>query len=114
MSFFVESKERLSTITSSATMESMAPIRTESGGCDNDEIVTNPGKSGNVAMAKFTTCGDHDSIRIRLSEPIIGNGSFPATKIVFTDGVSKNVDGVFVGNYVNGADMTNTWIPLYR
>ena len=84
------------------------------GGCDNDEIVTNPGKSGNVAMAKFTTCGDHDSILIRLSEPIIGNGSFPDIKIVFTDGVSENVDGVFVGNYLNGADMTNTWIPLYR
>ncbi|MDE0822716.1 MAG: hypothetical protein OSB07_01925 [Dehalococcoidia bacterium] len=58
-------------------------------------------------MAKFTTCGDHDSIQIRLSEPIISNGSFPDIKIVFTD-------GVFVGNYLNGADMTNTWIPLYR
>jgi hypothetical protein len=33
---------------------------------------------------------------------------------VFTDGVSENVDGVLVGNYLNGADMTNTWIPLYR
>lgn len=82
------------------------------GVCGNDELVTNLGKSGEVAMAKFTTCGQHDSIKIHLSDPKIGNGSFPAIKIVFTEGVLDNVEGVFVGN--DPTDVGNAWIPLYE
>lgn len=81
------------------------------GPCSNDELATNVGKSGNVAMAKFITCGAHDTMRIKLSSPAIGNGAFPAIKIVFTGGVLVNVDGVFAAD--DPANVGNSWIPLF-
>ena len=82
------------------------------GVCGNDELLTDFG-SANIAKAKFTTCNAHDSIRLHLGETKIGHGSYPAIKIVFTEGILVNTDGVFVGSDdVN--DWGNSWIPLYE
>ncbi len=81
------------------------------GGCA-DELLTDFG-AANVAKAKFYTCGAHDSIRIRPGDAKIGKGSFPAIKIVFTEGVLNNTDGVFVGDD-DTTDVGNSWIPLFE
>ena len=82
------------------------------GVCGNDELLTDFG-SATIVKAKFTTCGYHDSFRLHLGETKIGKGSYPAIKVVFTEGVLVNTQGVFVG--VDGTtDWGNSWIPLYE
>ena len=82
-----------------------------------DELLTDSnlpiGSDGDlVAQAKLYTCNVHDSIRLRLDVDGLATGEdVPAIKIVFTEQVLGNVDGVFVG-----ADPTNVgedWIPLW-
>jgi hypothetical protein len=85
------------------------------GGCD-DELITEfpPGTNPRrVADAKFYTCRQHDSIRLYLGEPDppSPSGSFPAIRIVFTDDVLVDTEGVFVGN--DPANVGDGWIPLY-
>ncbi len=62
-----------------------------------------------VAQAKFYTCKRHDSIRLHLDNfDIYGDA---AIKIVFTDTVLGNVDGVFVGT--DPTNVAEGWIPLW-
>ena len=88
------------------------------GGC-GDELLTGPFPTGTepvdgelVGQAKFYTCKQHDSIRIHLDVDNLDLGDgVPAIKIVFTEAVLGNVDGVFVGN--DPTNVGEAWIPLF-
>ncbi len=83
------------------------------GGC-RDELLTSttvgPHVRGLIAKGKFYTCSQHDTIRLHLGEPDV-NGEEPGIKIVFTEGVLINAEGVYVGT--DPTDMQDTWIPLF-
>lgn len=88
------------------------------GGC-RDELLTGPfpttigGVDGEmVGQAKFYTCKQHDSIRLHLDVDNLDLGDgIPAIKIVFTEAVLGNVDGVFVGS--DPTNVGEAWIPLF-
>lgn len=85
------------------------------GGCQDELVrtfgptITRQTDGDLVAQAKFYTCKQHDSIRIHLDNfDIYGTA---AIKIVFTDAVLGNVDGVFVG--ADPVSVGEDWIPLW-
>ncbi|NND04154.1 MAG: hypothetical protein HKN91_15345 [Acidimicrobiia bacterium] len=88
------------------------------GGC-RDELATAPFPTGTepdegelVGQAKFYTCKQHDSIRLHLDMDSLDFGDgVPSIKILFTEAVLGNVDGVFVGNDLT--DVGDSWIPLF-
>lgn len=79
---------------------------------DPSPAIAGPSDGDVVAQAKFYTCKVADTIRLHLDVEAPATGEdVPAIKIVFTEQVLGNVDGVFVG-----ADPTNVredWIPLW-
>ena len=77
---------------------------------DFDSTLVRSVKRGMIAQAKFCTCVQHDSIRIHLVDLDVGGANPPAIRIVFTEGILDNVDGVFVGD--NPTDVGDAWISL--